>query len=204
MGKRLTDKRDCDDDDDDDLFKDFLDSDGLVNKITNTTTTTTYFIYLDSDIESQDKYRKAFNTLNSCTEKDTVRVILNTNGGHISTMIQLVEALTNTKAKTIAEVYRAYSAGVAIMLSCDEIDFKPFSSVMVHTTSSGTIGKAVDMKSYTDFLNQQTREISFRLYNGFLTSEEIENVLKGAELWFNQAECQERIKRRVPLREISN
>ena len=153
-----------------------------------------YYINLDQDISSPETYREVFNTLRNATEGEVVYLNINSFGGYIHSMVQFVDSLLTTKAKTIAHVYTAYSAAAVIALSCDILRFKPFSSMMVHSLSTSTYGKIDDVESYAKFASKQDKEIADNIYQGFLTKEEIKAVNKGKDLWMNREECEVRMK----------
>ena len=153
-----------------------------------------YIISIDSDIDEPHNYREIFETLRTAKDGDIAYLNINCYGGYIHSMVELYDVLLNTKARTIANVYTAYSAGSVIALSCDEIDIKKFGSLMIHCMSSGTSGKIIDIQGYSDFAIKQDKEIADTIYSGFLTKEEIKKVNAGKEIWINQEEALSRLK----------
>lgn len=159
-----------------------------------------YSFYIDEDIEISSNYRELFNILREAEENDVVTLVINSRGGYLETAVQIYNYLLMTKATTIAEVHTAYSAAAMIALSCDNILLGRFSSMLIHTASSGVGGKAEDMKRYSDFLNDWNIKICKDVYKGFLTDKEIIQVCEGKEFWLLEEEVMKRLKSWTPVR----
>ena len=69
-----------------------------------------YVINIDEDIAEEIKYREIFKIIENATENDIVQFNIACNGGNVDTTVIFVNLLRKTKAKTIANLYRAYSA----------------------------------------------------------------------------------------------
>lgn len=167
----------------------------------NVSRSSVYRIYLDKDIDEPSNYRSICNVLNKASEKDTVRIVLNTTGGYNSSMFEICHYLQTTRAKTIAEVHMAYSAGSFIMMHCDEISLTPYSNIMIHSSSYGDYGKAHEVVSRIDFEKIHLENIFYIAYKGFLSSDEIRQVLEGKDFWFNDNQIKQRLKKWKPMRD---
>ena len=72
--------------------------------------------------------------------------------------------------------------------------------MMVHSYSSWSTGKAHEIKAQVDF-NEKFFDVLFKnIYKGFLTDEEIVEVIGGRDLYFDQKEIYKRLKQRQDLR----
>ena len=158
------------------------------------------YINIDDEIEEPKKYRDIYTTIEQAEQDDTIYVVLNTIGGRISTMNQMVNCLLNTKAKTKAIIHEASSAGTGIALSCDEIEVKKFGYMMFHNASGGAYGKINEIESRVDFIKQWTKEVFLDLYRGFLTDVEIQQMFEGKDFYFNKEEIDRRLLNWVPIR----
>jgi len=181
-----------DEDEDEDIEDDIIENNKIVMK--KSIVLNEYHINLDQDISSPEIYRNVFNTLRNAIEGEVIYLNINSFGGYIHSMIHFVDCLLTTKAKTVANIYTAYSAAAVIALSCDILIFKPFSSLMVHSLSTSTFGKIGDVHGYTTFASKQDKEIANIVYTGFLTKEEIKAVAKGKDMWMDREECIRRLK----------
>lgn len=181
-----------------DFIKDF-DNDKLVH--VKEIVKSEYTVYLDEEVDSAEKYRMISEVLRQANKEDTITFIINTVGGYVSTFIQLYSSMINTKAKTIAEVYEASSAGSMVMFACDEINIQPFGIVMIHDFSAGVEGKMKEMQSRVKSGEDHRNEIFDTIYKYFLTDEEIADIKKGVDLYFTTEESKKRLKNWVPIRE---
>jgi len=165
------------------------------------TTKNTYYINIDDDIGEACDYRKICKILREAKEIDEVILVINSAGGFVNTGIQLHNYLLDTKAKTKAEVYMAYSAASVLMLSCDEIEMKDFSSVMVHSIAMGVVGKIDEIKEHTNFIEKLNKDINTKLYDTFLNDNEMEKIMSNKDYWFTCDEVKRRLKNWVPIRQ---
>lgn len=175
------------------------DNDKIIIK--NTISKNEYIINVDTDILDPTEYREVFDILRTAKREDKIILKINSMGGYIHTMIQWVNALLYTKAKTIAEVYTAYSAASVIALSCDEIKFQHFCSMMIHNMNLDIGGKISDVEGYAKFAISQDKDIANTIYTGFLTKEEIKKVNSGSEVWLDKNQCLSRIKNFKPIKQ---
>lgn len=159
-----------------------------------------YIINIDDDVVEPCNYRKVLQTLRTASGTDTVRMIMNTGGGYLSSAGAITHYLLNTKATTIAEIHTACSAGAMIALNCDSITVANHGFMMLHTLSSGFSGKAVDIKNQSDFINKWNEDIAKLSYQGFLSSAEIIDLLNGTEFWLDKKAIDKRLKTWVPVR----
>lgn len=160
-----------------------------------------YIINIDTDILDPNEYREVFEILRLAKKEDKIILKINSMGGYIHTMIQWVNALLHTKAKTIAEIYTAYSAASVIALSCDELKFQHFCSMMIHNMSLDIGGKISDIEGYAKFAMSQDKDIADTIYMGFLTKDEIKKVNSGSEVWLDKNQCLSRIKNFKPIKQ---
>jgi hypothetical protein len=82
---------------------------------------------------------------------------------------------------------------------CHNLAVLDSAEMMVHTANYGTVGTVGNVKAHTEFTSRRMDTIIDDAYEGFLTPEEIVEVKKGVELWFNAPEIRERMERRVEL-----
>jgi ATP-dependent protease ClpP protease subunit len=174
-----------------DLIEDIL-NDSQIQKIQEINNT--YIFNIDEDVNEPSYYRSMYHILLTATEKDTIILNLNTDGGYMYTALQLVDHLQKTEAHTIARVYNAYSAGSIIMLSCREVILNEFSTAMIHAPSGGYSGKHQEMKSFGKFSSKHWENVYRKSYAGFLTEKEMEEVLNGADIWLESHQLQKKLQ----------
>jgi ATP-dependent protease ClpP protease subunit len=163
---------------------------------------TFHHVWLNSEIESADKYVDVFDCLMQATEGDVVAIHINSPGGDLDTALQIIDAIESTPATTVAFLEgQACSAGSMIAMACDNAEVSEYSYMMIHTFHQGLAGKFSDIQSSTEFHKKWWRTVFEKLYKDFCTDEEIEQILSGKELWLDADECVERFEHRKQLRE---
>lgn len=160
-----------------------------------------YTISLDQDIDSPDNYRAVFEILDIATVNDSIKFNINTHGGYVHTMVQFYHHMLNCKAHITGIIHTAYSAGAFIALCCDEIIPSRFGGMMLHSMSFGAWGKVEDVQGQTNFNSAQDKDIAKTVFQGFLSKQELQQLNKGTEFWFNSEEINKRLKNWKPLKQ---
>lgn len=161
-----------------------------------------YILHFDEIIESPEYYRELSNDLSQLTESDELDLIFNSDGGYVSSAVQICNLLIKTKAKTKAIIYNAYSAACMIAFCCDSIEIMQFGSIMIHDVSYATSGKNGSTKDLVDFISKNTGDMIRRIYKTFLTESELESLFNAKDIWLMEAEVKKRLARWVPQRKL--
>lgn len=153
-------------------------------------------IFLFEHIEAPPVYSKLVYELLTAESDVNVNLYINNGGGYIDAANSIVYAITNSKANITAHLSGTVaSAATVIALACPTIIVEPDLNFMCHEASfQGVSGKFSDMKTFQTFYDKHTKESSTRHYAGFLTKEEIEEMHRGKEHWFNAEETKQRIE----------
>jgi ATP-dependent protease ClpP protease subunit len=159
-----------------------------------------FVINIDEDIAEPKVYRKAFHLLDTASSNDIVKIRINTYGGLIHTANEFCNYLLATPAKTIGEIHTAISAGSMIAFHCDELVVCDYATIMIHACSYGDAGKVHEIKAQSDFAEKEQKDRFMRTYTGFLTDKEIEEVIKGRDIWLYEDEIKKRVKKWTPMR----
>ena len=162
-----------------------------------------YKVMITQSFGDVQNYDIAYNTLLEASEDDTIEFVVNTNGGNLYALNQLIAGIQQTEAHTIATITgTAASCGSMLSLFCDEIRVLPLGEMLVHYASAGMpVSKISDGIKAATFLSKQM-EKTFRLcYSGFLTEEEIIQCLNGTEMHLDSDEINERLERLMEYRE---
>lgn len=160
-----------------------------------------YTSYLTGEIMDPSQYNKLFHKLYNANEYDEFLLIINSLGGILDSAFMIVDAIKNSKAKVTCRLSGTVaSAATIIALSCDELEASSSLSFMIHNYSaSGVQGKGHEMKARQNFIDREINRSFEEFYAGFLTKEEIEDVIEGKDIWLNNEEVQERWKNRKEL-----
>ena len=153
-----------------------------------------YNCYLSSDIEAPFLYDELCEILVTAAKTDRIILHINSGGGYIDSAFKIVAAIKRSKATTVARLTGTIaSAATIITLKCDEVEVEDYTHFMIHNYSTGAQGKGHEVLDYITF-NDRDLKVTFKdIYSGFLSEEEIVDVIKGKDLWLNASEVRERL-----------
>ena len=157
-----------------------------------------YRVYMLDEIGHPQDYGELIEILNDLDEECVVEWYLNSPGGRLDTTTMLMNAINDTKAKVIGKISGTVaSAATMLVMVFDEVEVAPYVEFMIHAWSvSGQAGKANEIEAQNDFVKKETRHLFNDVYDEFLTTREINKVLKGTDIWLNSEEVKERLNRR--------
>lgn len=165
-------------------------------------TSTVLDLYLDSEIGSPDKYREIYHALSNAGHQDYIVLHVNSVGGRMDAGLQIINHIRNCKAKVVGVLHvECASMASAILLACDEWEINDFSTMMIHSCSYGAIGKQSDVHNRVQFTTKFNEKFIRKNYTGFLSEEEIQKVLEGADLYFDSDEITKRLETFSELRD---
>ena len=128
---------------------------------------------------------------------DVIELWINSPGGNLHTALQIVEGIKASPAKVIAILAgECHSGASMIALACNDIVVLDPAIMLVHTASEGYSGKNHEMISFSDFLPHWINDIVQDTYEGFMTPDEIFDLTKGVDFWFNSSQIVERLEYR--------
>lgn len=154
----------------------------------------THVIRIHEDITEPSNFSDEFDLINGASEHDTVVLDLCTAGGDLYTAMLFVRSLNSCAAHTIAILGpEVASAGSIIGLSCREWILDDTSSLMIHTSSYGIMAKDTDIFEHANFSRQQLKRLYENVYSGFLSNEELSDVIKGTPFYFDAETIADRL-----------
>lgn len=172
----------------DDESIDFSDKDFLVTSH-ESDNGTLYSIYIFGDIESPEQFIPAIEALMFATEEDVVVVHLSTQGGCVDSTDTFLFALENTSAKVVFSASGGvHSAGTLVLMHANEITLSRGFNALVHNGSNGGSGKFSDWRAAAEFSTRYMHKLFRESYAGFLTEQEIEDLIAGKDFWFDRDE----------------
>lgn len=178
--------------------KNYEDDDQFLGYFEQQQIATGIVVPIDEEFYESKYYRNVVNRMEQLDEGDLVRFKLDSPGGDLSGLVQLLTAIENTDATVIAEIIgECHSASSVLALSCPNIKVFPYAKMMVHFPSMmGIAGKAGDIKGCVDFSYESFKEMYTKAYRGFLTESELDKVWLGQEFWFKSDEIIRRLEER--------
>ncbi len=138
--------------------------------------------------------------LMNASEQDTVAFMINSDGGQLSSLLSLLEALNMTEANTVALVVgSASSAASMFALHCNEVYVGDNATFLCHNISYGTGGKGSDVLAHVQHTTSSASKLLRKTYKHFLSEIEITDMINGKEIYMESDEIVERLQQREEL-----
>jgi ATP-dependent protease ClpP protease subunit len=157
-----------------------------------------YTVYLDETIGGVHKYREFLHILKTASEFDVVEIIINSNGGNLEAMLQIITAIENCEAKTIAMLHTAKREAVNIFMACDEQVINDYSNIMIHNIGNCFRNNEEvynKNKSFFEYSAKLSDTVTNKYQNKLLTKDELKNLELGyVEVYLLANDIKERLK----------
>jgi ATP-dependent Clp protease protease subunit len=168
---------------------------GLIRTITQQMHT--HLVFIDDDIVAPSAYRDVIHCLATCSENDSVNMLVNSSGGRTDSIWQVIEAMKGCRGQvSVTVIGAAYSAASMLACMAPECYIADSAEFMLHTAHYGSIGTVPNVKGQTDFATRQINKLLDQAYKGFLTDKELEELKNGKEFWFDAEESGKRMLKR--------
>jgi ATP-dependent protease ClpP protease subunit len=152
-------------------------------------------INLDEPINTAKYYRLVCDEIDTLSEGDVICTKINSPGGYIDGAISLMNAIKSSPAThECILVGSASSAASFFPMIADRVVIGEYSSMLIHTISFGSSGKGSDVYSAVEFTKVENEKLLRKIYNNFLTPDELKDVLLGKELFLNQEDIERKFK----------
>lgn len=167
---------------------------GRDNRIQSTPIAFFHRIYIDSITEPRD-WIDELELIRNSSENDVIKIYLNSEGGSAFTAIQFLKAMAESDAHIITSIEGlCASAATFIFLAGDEYELSPDAIMMCHNYSGGQIGKGNELYYQAIAERKWSEKLIGSMYQGFLTDDEITQLLEGKDYWFLCDEIVDRLK----------
>jgi len=154
----------------------------------------TYVIKVWEDIGDPNEWTEELDIINGASEIDTVVLDICSGGGVMDTAMLFNRALRSCQAHTVAIIGpTAASAASVFALSCKEFILDETSSLMIHTSSYGIVAKDTDIFEHANFSRRQLKTLYESVYSGFLSENELSDVIKGTPFYFDANDLEVRL-----------
>lgn len=168
---------------------------GIIRTITQQVNT--HLVFIDDDITAPSNYRDVIHCLATCTDNDSVNLLVNSSGGRTDSIWQIIEAMNGCRGDvSVTVIGAAYSAASMLACMAPECYIAESAEFMLHTAHYGSVGTVPNVKGQTDFATRQINRLLDKAYKGFLTDKELEELKNGKEYWFDAEEAGKRMARR--------
>lgn len=151
--------------------------------------------YITAEIVDPIEYNELCHMIRNAASKEVIRLHINTPGGRLDSSSMIIDAIGQSEAYVIGVLSGTVaSAGTMIALACDELECSSYLEFMIHYFSGGTGGKGNEIKAHSSFINKHMPMVFKKMYAGFLTDKEIDDVIEGKDIWLNGDEVMERFE----------
>jgi len=158
--------------------------------------------YLSGNIGEASEYIEWFHKIRNARPTDVINFHINCPGGNLFTTVQFLQVLDECSAHIIMNVSGAcMSAATLIFLQGDEFAINEHSAFLFHNYSGGMIGKGGEMYSNMIHDRKWSEKLFRSQYEGFLTAEEISNLIDDKDIWMDATTAVERLEARNKARE---
>ena len=152
-------------------------------------------VYIMTEIVNPIEYSELCHLLRNANSKEVIRIHINTPGGRLDSATMIIDAITESDAYIIGVLSGSVaSAGTMIALACDELECSSYLEFMIHYFSGGTGGKGNEIKAHSNFIDKHMPMVFKKIYAGFLSDKEIEDMIEGKDVWLNGDEVLERFE----------
>jgi ATP-dependent protease ClpP protease subunit len=152
-----------------------------------------WLIEITDDIEAVDQFSTAIHALGLAKEDDEVEITLQCNGGSVDATDALIHAMRKCQAPIhILASGGCHSAASMILLEGDSFELSDGFNALLHCGQNGAGG------GVNEYMAKSTFDAEFRTrkfkeaYEGFLSPDEIDNMLKGQDIWLDNKMWYER------------
>lgn len=154
--------------------------------------------YLSGEIKQPQLYSDWFHTIRTAGETDIIYFRINSPGGDLFTAIQMMRAITESKAHIVSSVEGiCMSAATMIFLAADSFEVSDHTMFMFHNYSSGVGGKGGEMYDQVVHTHQWSERLMNEIYKDFLTADEIKSILDNKDIWMDSQEVIKRLQKKA-------
>ena len=156
-----------------------------------------FTVHLSEEIKDASYYTKVFDLMLEAGENDIIDLMIASPGGDLDGLNMLLEGMRLTDAHVRAILIGAcHSAASILAMNAHDVVVTDSCTMLVHGVRTGFGGKMVDLDAFTAHSKKVTDKLLRQSYEGFLTPDELKEVIHGRELWLDADEVRERFERR--------
>lgn len=149
---------------------------------------------------SPEDYLEDFQIYRNAGQNDIIRIHINSIGGELRTLIQIVNLIKQCPAQVVTILEsEAHSADGLLFLQGDQFVVGDHAAMLIHEPTAGMVESHNKLKKQYEFSSKHTEQVFKDYYKNFLTEEEMEGVLSGQDLWLSSDEISERLKIKCEL-----
>jgi ATP-dependent protease ClpP protease subunit len=161
-----------------------------------------YTINITSDFDSSDTYDEVVALLSNATEMDEVIWNVSSYGGYVNSLQMLLGWKNMCVARQTHVLHsNADSCASAFFLSdADSYIVGDGATMFCHEIQAGVGGTTSNMSRHMEHLKKTNEDFIKRTYQNFLNETEIDEILKGVEVFLTADEIRERLQYREEMK----
>lgn len=154
-----------------------------------------YDYYLTGEIGKAEDYVDLCNILRSASAQDEVVIRIRSGGGSVHTGNMIINAISESEANVIGFIESdCGSMATFIFLACHTWGVSDTAEFFCHTCSYGSWGKEHENFAQAEFIRKQAHKQMRARYENFLTTQEIEMVISGTDIYLDADEIMQRLE----------
>lgn len=156
-----------------------------------------YNVYISDEIGAPADYIGLIDLLRNAEAHDVFTFFLNTPGGRYDTGLQLLNAINDSAAHIVTALdSEACSMGAFLFLAGKEFIVPDTATLMFHNYSGGLAGKGNEQLAQVNAMSRGFHRLMQSTCRPFLSTEEINNILNGQDLWLDADNIRRRLNRK--------
>lgn len=146
----------------------------------------TYRIEIDKVIECVSQFSTAIQVLENAKEEDEIVIMLQCGGGSVNAGEAFIHAMRKCAAPIhIVATGGVHSMATCILLEADSLELSHGFNAVLHAGYDGAGGTVAEYRAKSKF-DEQFRDRQFReTYEGFLSEDEMNDMLDGKDIWLD-------------------
>ena len=161
-----------------------------------------YHYYIVEEVGEASDFAELFDVLQNASPEDIVFLHINTPGGSLTTTLQIIHAIKNSKVQVIASADgEVASAGSLIFFACDSFIINPHSFFMIHDGSGGVIGKSNENLKSAQATSLLLHKLYHEIYGRFFSKTEVDKILSGEDIYILADEVEYRLNKAIEKEE---
>lgn len=161
-----------------------------------------YTVNITSDFDSSDTYDEVVALLSNATEMDEIVWNVSSYGGYVNSLQMLLGWKNMCVARQTHVLHsNADSCASAFFLSdADQYIVGDGATMFCHEIQAGVGGTTSNMSRHMEHLKKTNEDFIKRTYHNFLAEQEIDEILKGVEVFLTADEIKKRLQHREEMK----
>ena len=161
-----------------------------------------FVINITSDFDSSDTYDEIVALLSSATESDEIVWNISSYGGFVNSLQMILgwKAMCPAHQTHVLHSNADSCASVFFLSDADQYIVGDGATMFLHEVQAGVSGTTSNMIRHMEHLKETNETFIKRSYSGFVSEEEMDQILMGVEVFLTSEQIRERLTARQEKR----